>query len=550
MKRASLALLVCVVLSVATGSAATKKSEPRRNRLADWSELSLQSGGLQSTWNNASGAVGNLTLSQGGDPGGVLILPPSTPDNWNGGASNWNNGGDWSAGVPGANSDVIIYSGGNNLVTLNVGSTTVSSLTLGGASNGTTSELTDGGLKQTLTITNALNVGQTGLLNLTGGSSVTAGADSSNAGTIYLDKGSALSDGGKFSNTGTISLFSGSSLSIAGDATNSNSMSTGGGAISISGSLTNKPGSDFFLYNSGDVAKVGTLNNGGYTYVGPGAALNLTNQMGGITNAVSGSQFQLWGSFNDVLGSANGFANLNSVEGSVSLYGQNITDTPGSGTLTISNGALTADYNPHSNLGTTLTINGNVNNSGFLATGYYSGGVSTLAINGTLTNNGQVYLYAGGDVANVGTLVNNGLLYIGTDATLNLSTQLNVTDIFSTYEIYGTFNAGPNNAFASLNSIEGTLYLANGQTTNITPGSGTLTNSGNFAIGNGTTVGITGDVVNNRYLTTDVYVGGSNDKLSISGTLTNNNQFYVGGSGDVANVGTLNNRGSTGVGPG
>ena len=75
-----------------------------------------------------------------------------------------------------------------------------------------------------------------------------------------------------------------------------------------------------------------------------------------------------------------------------------------------------------------------------------------------------------------------------------------------------------------------------GQTTDITSIGGTLTNSGNFAIGSGTTVGITGDVVNNYFLTTGYYVGGGSNTLNISGTLTNNDTFYVYGSGDVANV--------------
>ena len=44
----------------------------------------------------------------------------------------------------------IIYSGGNDVVTLDVGSSTVNSLTVGGPSNGFSSELTDGGTAQTL----------------------------------------------------------------------------------------------------------------------------------------------------------------------------------------------------------------------------------------------------------------------------------------------------------------------------------------------------------------------------------------------------------------
>ena len=67
--------------------------------------------------------------------------------------------------MPGSNSDVKIYSGGNDTVTLDTNAT-INSLMLGGVNNGTTSELTDGGAARTLTITNGLTVGQTGELNL------------------------------------------------------------------------------------------------------------------------------------------------------------------------------------------------------------------------------------------------------------------------------------------------------------------------------------------------------------------------------------------------
>src|SRR5208283_520163 len=86
-----------------------------------------------------------------------------------------------------------------------------------------------------------------------------------------------------------------------------------------------------------------TMSNSGLVYIGSGATVNLTNQLGGITDVVAGSQFILFGTFNDILGGANAFASLNSVEGTLNLYGQNFTDTPASGTLTIaSSGALTA----------------------------------------------------------------------------------------------------------------------------------------------------------------------------------------------------------------
>src|SRR5271165_6272611 len=120
-------------------------------------------------------------------------------DDWLGGTGNWSNGALWSGGVPVPADNVLIYSGGNDNVTLDVNAT-IDSLTLGGASNGTTSELTDGGVAHTLNITTSLTVGQTGVLYLYGGSTVTANADSSNAGAIVLYNGSTVSITGNLDN--------------------------------------------------------------------------------------------------------------------------------------------------------------------------------------------------------------------------------------------------------------------------------------------------------------------------------------------------------------
>ena len=79
----------------------------------------------------------------------------------------------------------------DDLVTLDVGSTTIESLTLGGINNGFTSELTDGGTAQTLNITNGLTIGATGYLNLTGASTVTA-ATMSNSGQVYIGSGATI----------------------------------------------------------------------------------------------------------------------------------------------------------------------------------------------------------------------------------------------------------------------------------------------------------------------------------------------------------------------
>src|SRR5271157_2071049 len=153
----------------------------------------------------------------------ITLTSAFAQDDWNGGAGDWGNKDNWSNGVPGGASDVTIYSGGNDRVKLDVNAG-INSLTLGGLNNGTTSELTDGHVAQTLTISNGLTVGQTGYLYLTGGSTVTAGADSSNAGLIDLENASTLKITGNFDNSGTVqtglSAGGGNTLNVTGTLTN------------------------------------------------------------------------------------------------------------------------------------------------------------------------------------------------------------------------------------------------------------------------------------------------------------------------------------------
>lgn len=435
-------------------------------------------------------------------------------DNWNGGNGNWTNAGNWSTGLPGPTDDVAIFSGGQDLVLLDT-SPSIKSLTLGGADYITYSYLVDNGVAQNLTIARSLTVGVNGWLSLSGGSTVTAGADSSNAGIIEIYNGSNFQINGNFNNAA--SFYSG-----------------GGNTISVTGTLTN--GAAFHV-NNGDTVNLGTLDNSGYLYVYSGANLNMAS--GDVTDVVSGSYWDIEGKF--TVGGVNTFfANLTSIEGTLMLGNGSTTNiTPSGGTLTNSRELDIGN-------GTTVGVNGDLVNNGFLGTGrFVTGGNNALNISGTLTNNGAFELYGHGDVANIGTLVNNAYLIVGTGTTLNLTNQLNVTDIPSNvrYDILGAFNAGSNSAFANLTSVEGELILGNGSTTNITPNGGTLTNSRYLTIGNGTTVDINGDVVNKSWLSTGYFVGGGNNTLNISGTLTNNGEFFVYANGDVANVGTLVNNG-------
>ncbi len=225
-----------------------------------------------------------------------------------------------------------------------------------------------------------------------------------------------------------------------------------------------------------------------------------------------------------------------------------------------------------------MTIFGNVNDSGELATGLIYGGLgpSMLTITGGLTNNQDFGLYGSGDQGFTATLVNNGSVYVGPGATLTLTAQPGgITDVVqgSTFDILGTFNAGSNNAFAGLTSVEGNLYLQNGQTTSINPAGGTFTvsNTGYVNTSSGSTLQVNGDVSNSGLLISSngstVQVNGNmnnmgsagtslsgtgNAQFNVTGTLTNQpgGFFALWNSGDSAMVGNLVNQGTVQISPG
>ena len=127
----------------------------------------------------------------------------------------------------------------------------------------------------------------------------------------------------------------------------------------------------------------------------------------------------------------------------------------------------------------TLKVTGNVTNTGNFYTnfsGSFMGG-NTVTIAGTLTNNaGATFsLNGNGDVANIGVLANSGKFYLGGGTTLNFTDNFLVTDVpaSASYYIYGATDLLP---FHHLGSIEGQVYLANGESLGITsPCCGPLT---------------------------------------------------------------------------
>ena len=95
----TLSLFLVAALLVSSGFAATKKLDRDRTASDEWNDSRPMSASLLSTGSSVPSGGGNLTLSQGGAPGGILSLPPSSPDNWNGGPGNWSNTGNRRARI-------------------------------------------------------------------------------------------------------------------------------------------------------------------------------------------------------------------------------------------------------------------------------------------------------------------------------------------------------------------------------------------------------------------------------------------------------------------
>jgi PEP-CTERM motif len=176
----------------------------------------------------------------------------------------------------------------------------------------------------------------------------------------------------------------------------------------------------------------------------------------------------------------------------------------------------------------------------------------SLNISGALVNEygSELVVQMLGASATLDGLTNNsyGDVYVGGGTLLNLTNQPGgITDVVagSTFDLAGTFNAGTNNGFYQLTSVEGTLILENGQTTTTTPIGGTLTvgSTGYVEVKTGTTFDINGNLtvntggifsVNDPFPTT----------VNITGMLTNlGGTVNVFGPNATLNVGGIGNGG-------
>ena len=552
-KRIPLAMILCAVLFVTSGFAASKKFD-RHNRSSYRNDSSARNEDLTSAGRSVPSRGMAASLSNGERSGSSLILAsPGTPDRWEGGTGNWSAAGNWNHGVPGMNSDVTIHSGGLDNVTLDI-SSTINTLKLGGMTG--SSSLVGDPTPQNLTVLGALTIGLNGNL---------CACASGGFGTIAA---------GSLVNRGSIVFETSGDLQISGNAKNSGFLQTGfetgSHVVNIAGKLTNS--GQFLLDGHGDAATLGRMVNSGSVDVSSASTLTVNGRVnntgtittggfspGGNTIVIAGKlinsgTFQLNGGDGFV---GNGMSN----SGAVNLETGSSLSIAGDFTNT---GTTATEFNGMGSGGNTVNISGNLSNSGTIE---LLGVDNALNVTGTLTNeaSGQFLLtgltFHQPVTATLGGLVNAGFVEVGpgggilqVNGDASNSGQIIDTGFMSTLNVTGTLTnsgdfelqGGPP-AMATIGSLvnSGTFQL-NGPGDMATIGNG-VTNSGTIDLENISTLNIAGDVNNTGNFYTSNLGGSGGNTVAITGMLTNSGTFQLNGPGDMATLGSLTSSGTVGV---
>ncbi len=360
------------------------------------------------------------------------------------------------------------------------------------------------------------------------------------------------------SNTGQFSIEGGTKLSLTGNVNNSGTFTSGfsgpNNTINVSGTFTNNSGAQLNLDGAGDVVNFNALSNSGTVTIASGSTLNITGGGQGITDVVGGSIIQIQGNFNVINGGKPTFAlgSLTSVEGLVDLNNNQANSvTPNGGTLTLSS---TGQLNLSDGVATvtSLSITGNVNNSGIVSTGF-SGGTNTVNVSGTFTNGttGQLNLYGAADVVNIVTLSNAGAInFQNAGAILDITGAGTLTNSGNILLTAGNLKFSASSATLTGG---GTVTLGNSNgTENFTivvgSGTGTLTNVNNTITGFGNFGGGNLTIVNQG--TVNANGGGiaSQPPLRVqpgSGGVTNTGTLEATNEGILILQGTFNNNKGT-----
>jgi len=433
-------------------------------------------------------------------------------DNWTDGSDNWDTPSDWSAGLPGSSSNVVIDQGDPQVT----------------ASFGTIASLNDAA---DLTFIDA-------------GKSTVTGAVT-NSGTIDLDPftddgGSSLSIGGALDNSGTLSigpsnntLSANSTVDVASLA---NFIGTTFGTIDLYGSSTAEATLD-----DAAAAGLGAAN----TLIG---SVNLSGDAllefasGQITTIDSNSELSLTG--------ANAFVADASKTGSESALTGLATNNGG---LYLVNGA-------------TVTTSAGLTNSGSIYLDLYTDdGGSSLTVGGGLTNDGTIAIGPTNDTLSAATTVSaTGITnFIGTNfGTIDVygnDTASLPAPIPAALDISGAAGFGVANTVEGNVNVEydGKIVFASGQITTIAAHSeltlvdkdavvadksnttsnsaltGLTTVDGDLLLENGATVTTSAGLTNSGSIYLDLYTDDGGSSLTVGGKLTNTGTLAIGPSNDT-----------------
>jgi hypothetical protein len=391
-----------------------------------------------------------------------------------------------------------------------------------------------------------------------------------NEGSFTVENGgnADFTTAGNFANSGTVTVGTGTTLTTG--ASGGSDYTQSAGATTVNGTLTSAAAAidGGTLYGAGTVHGPTTIATGGTLQPGSASTPGTLNIIGTLA---------LNGTLNEAVNSQSLF-NVTSVTSGITLgsgttldllLGSGFTPTtstsldiltagiPVSGTFgTIDNQDFSFDgenwqwnvnYNPSGTDGVDLTLTELVTAPTTVTADWTTGtpaswttasnwtcslGASTcVPSNGTPTNtvydvnidntaSGATMTLLGSETVNTLALT-AGTLDIASGGSLNLADQPDgITDIpqGAGLSVEGGFTAGSYSALAKLGSVEGSLTLDNGQTTSVTPGSGTLTVSSTGTVNvstASTTLAVAGNLSNAGTVT-----AGSGGTISASGNYT------------------------------
>jgi fibronectin-binding autotransporter adhesin len=410
---------------------------------------------------------------------------------WSGGASgSWDTAGNWTpAGPPSGSSNTCITTA-NSSVTINGGDAT-----------------------------DNLTLGATDSLGLGAGETLTVGGNISNAGTINLSTPSygiqlILNGTTTLSGAGTITLGNGNGNEIDGSGTLTNQSTIQGGGYIGGGTLT--------LDNAGLI----DANNGFSMEIQTAGTLTNTSTI----EATAAASLDIYDS---TVNNAGGTILASGTNSAVTLNGTSVTG----GTLTSSSGGVI--YGENSASLSNLTIS--------TGTTFEMAAGQTVNLNGTITNNGNIFLNTASygitlNIASNTTLTGGGSVTMSNDGGNNISTGTpgtTLTNVNNT--ISGVGNIGNGSGLNIINDASGiidanvsggTLYIvpSNGGSTPM----GTTTNLGTLEASNGGILTVEDTVTN---------TGGTIQALT--GSTVNLYADVIGGNLATSGTGVIDSYGAT-----